>query len=92
MTKQQFISGTPFYIGRKAYKGACTYSYIKSIGCILKQNRSSIDERVIIEDYECNIGKIGRLGFTGFTHVMKKKVVVKYKFADLVPFEDQNNN
>ena len=89
MTKEQFLNGTPFYIGAKSYNGACTYSFSKSIGCMLKQTRSSIDERVMLEDYECNIGKVGRLGFTGFTHVMKKKVVVKYKFSDLVEFKTQ---
>jgi len=89
MTKEQFISGTQFYIGGKTYKGACTYSYSKSVGCICRQSRSSIDERVMLEDYECNILKVGRLGFTGFTHVMKKKVVVKYKFSDLVEFVEE---
>ena len=88
MTKEQFLNGTPFYVGFITYKGACTYSYSKSAGCICKQSRSSIDERVVIDDYECNVLKIGRLGFTGFTHVMKKKVVVKYKFEDLVEFKE----
>ncbi len=89
MTKEQFLNGTPFYIGAKSYNGACTYSYSKNVGCMLKQTRSSIDEKVILDDYECNIGKIGRLCFTGFTHVMKKKVVVRYKFSDLVEFKQE---
>ena len=89
MTKEQFLNGTPFYVGFVTYKGASTYSYSKDPGCICKQSRSSIDERVVINDYECNVLKIGRTGFTGFTHVMKKKVVVSYRFEDLVPFEDQ---
>ena len=87
MTREQFISGAPFYIKRKAYKGDSTYYYEgKSIS---RQSRSSIDNRMILDDYECNIGKVGRVGFTGFTFVMGKKVVVKYRFEDLVPFEDQ---
>jgi len=89
MTREQFLNGTPFYIGGKTYNGACTYTYSEDPGCICKQSRSSIDERVIIDDYECNVGKVGRLGFTGFTHVMKKKVVVKYKFEDLVEFKEE---
>jgi hypothetical protein len=89
MTKKQFLDGTPFYIKGKKYAGACTYSYSKSVGCICKQSRSSIDERVIIDEYECNIGKLGRVGFTGFTHVMSKQVVVKYRFSDLVPYQSE---
>ena len=89
MTKEQFLNGTQFYIGRPTYKGACTYSLRHNAECITKQSRSSIDERVVIDDYECNVTKIGRVGFTGFTYVMKKKVVVKYKFSDLVEFKQE---
>jgi hypothetical protein len=88
MTKEQFLSGAFFYIKRKAYKGDSTYNF-NGAGSISKQSRSSIDERVVIDDYECNIFKMGRVGFEGFTFVMGKKVVVKVKFKDLVPFEDQ---
>jgi hypothetical protein len=88
MTKEQFLSGTFFTIGNPRYKGACTFNYNSNPGCISKQSRSSLDERVVIDDYECNISKITKSGFEGFTHVMKKKVVVKYKFADLVEFKE----
>jgi hypothetical protein len=88
MTKEQFLSGAPFYIKRKAYKGDSTYNF-NGAGSISRQSRSSVDERVVIDDYECNIFKLGRVGFEGFTFVMGKKVVVKIKFKDLVPFEDQ---
>jgi hypothetical protein len=91
MTKEQFLDGTPFYIGKKSYAGDSTYNYSGDPGCICKQSRSSIDERVIIDDYECNINKVGRIGFTGFTHVMGKKVVIKYKFSDLVPFNPETS-
>ena len=87
MTKEQFISGTPFYIGGKKYKGDSTYTFDDSH--ISRQTRSSINEKVVTNDYECNVDKVGRVGFTGFTFVMKKKVVVRYRFEDLVPFEDQ---
>ena len=83
MTKEQFTSGTPFYVGGKKYKGECYYF---ENNCIVRQVRSSEDERVILESYECNVVKVGRVGFTGFTYVMGKQVVVKLKFADLVEF------
>ena len=88
MTKEQFLSGAKFYIGGKKYKGDSTYNF-NGAGSISRQSRSSIDERVVIDDYECNIFKMGRVGFEGFTFVMGKKVLVKIKFKDLVPFEDQ---
>jgi hypothetical protein len=87
MTKEQFLSGTPFYIGEKSYKGDSTFYYGE--GVISKQVRSSIDEKVILDDYHCNISKVGRVGFEGFAFIMKKKVVVKYKFEDLVEFKEE---
>ena len=89
MTKEQFLSGTPFTVGFITYKGASTFYYSKEPGCICKQSRSSIDERVVIDEYECTASKIGRTGFTGFTFVMKKKVTVSYKFEDLVQFKQE---
>jgi hypothetical protein len=89
MTKEQFLEGTQFYIGRKNYKGAETYSYNAKDSYITKQIRSSIDERVVVDDHECNVIKVGRTGFTGIAFIMRKKVVVKYKFEDLVEFEDE---
>jgi hypothetical protein len=88
MTKEQFLSGAFFYIKGKKYKGDSTYNF-NGAGSISRQSRSSVDERVVIDDYECNIFKLGRVGFEGFTFVMGKKVVVKVRFKDLVPFEDQ---
>jgi hypothetical protein len=88
MTKEQFLSGAFFYIKRKAYKGDSTYN-LNGAGSISKQSRSSIDERVVIDDYECNIFKLGRVGFEGFTFVMGKKVIVKIKFKDLVEFKEE---
>lgn len=89
MTKEQFLNGTEFHIGRKSYKGAETYSYNAKDNYMSKQIRSSIDERVVLEDYVCNVTKIGRVGFVCVTFVMRKKVVVKYKFADLVEFKEE---
>ena len=88
MTKEQFLNGTKFYIGGKNYKGASTY-YFNGLGSISRQSRSSVDDRVVLDDYECNVDKVGRVGFTGFTFVMGKKVVVKFKFEDLVEFKEE---
>ena len=89
MTREQFLNGTMFTIGAPTYKGTCTYSYNQDAGCMMRQSRSSINGQVIFNDYECNIPKIGRVGFEGFTHVMRKKVVVKFKFEDLVEFIEE---
>lgn len=89
MTREQFLNGTEFYIGRKSYKGAETYSYNLKDNYLSKQIRSSLDERVVLEDYVCNATKVGRLGFEAVAFVLKKKVVVKYKFSDLVEFKEE---
>lgn len=81
MTKEQFTSGTPFYINAKKYKGDSTYYFKDNL--IVRQIRSSVDEGVILEDFECNVDKVGRLGFTGFTYVMGKKVTIKLYFVSL---------
>ena len=88
MTKEQFLNGTIFRVGFLSYKGASTY-YYNSAGSISRQSRSSVDERVVLDDYECNVSKVTKTGFEGFTFVMKKKVVVKYKFEDLVEFKEE---
>jgi hypothetical protein len=87
MAREQFLNGTQFKVQGSTYKGACTYSYNVNYGCMMKQSRSSVDERVVVNDYECNVPKVGRVGFQGFTYVMKKKVNVKYQFEDLVAFD-----
>jgi hypothetical protein len=86
MTREQFISGTPFTIGFITYKGDSTFYYDN--GSISRQVRSSIDQRVVLDTYECNVTKVGRVQFEGFNYILKKKVVVKYKFEDLVVFEE----
>ena len=91
MTKEQFLNGTPFYIGRKKYAGDSTFYYHGDPGCIMKQSRSSIDERVVIDDYHCNVTKIGRLGFEGLTFILGKKTSVKLKFKDLIPYESETS-
>jgi len=88
MTREQFLNGTIFTVGFVTYKGASTYSYNENAGCIMRQSRSSLDERIVLNEYECNVPKITKTSFTGFTYVMKKKVVVRYKFEDLVVFKE----
>jgi hypothetical protein len=83
MTREQFLSGVSFKVKGVTYKGAETYYYDD---CIMKQSRSSIDEEVIYKGHHANVLKIGRVGFTAFAFVMKKKVVVSYRFEDLVEF------
>lgn len=86
MTKQDFLNGTCFTIKTpKTSNGESTYKFEE--GIITKQSRSSVDGRVVLDDYECNISKIGSKGFTGFAYVMGKRVNVKFKFEDLIIFD-----
>ena len=88
MTKEQFLSGAKFYVGGKKYKGDSTFNF-NGAGSISRQSRSSIDDKVVMDDYECNICKMGRVGFEGFTFVMGKNVLVKVRFSDVVEFEEE---
>jgi hypothetical protein len=88
MTKQEFLNGVSFKVkGFSEYKGGSTFKY--GIGCIVEENRSSIDDRVIITTHHCNVVKIGSKSFTGFTYIMGKRVNVKYRYEDLVVFNVQ---
>jgi hypothetical protein len=86
MTREQFLDGVSFKLKGPSYKGAETYYYDD---CIMKQSRSSIDEEVLYKGHHANVLKIGRVGFTAFAFVMNKKVVVKYRFEDLVDFIEE---
>ena len=89
MTQEHFLNGVQFTIGPRKYKGESTYSYKEDAGkCITRQSRSSLDGRIVLNDYECNVDRVGRVSFTGFTFVMGKKVVVTYRFESLVEFEE----
>jgi hypothetical protein len=88
MTKEQFLSGVSFKVQGPTYKGASTNYYNVESNYIGKQTRSSLDNSIVIDDYCCNILKIGKVGFEGFCFVMNKRVTVKYRFEDLVVFED----
>jgi hypothetical protein len=86
MTKDQFISGQSFKIKGTTYKGDSTYKVHDN--CIVRESRSSIDETVQFYNHHCNVIKIGKVQFEGFTYVFDKKVKVKYRFEDLVIFEE----
>jgi hypothetical protein len=86
MTRDQFLNGVSFKVKGPSYKGAETYYYD---GRIMKESRSSLDERVIYRDHHANVIKVGRVGFTAFSFVLEKKVVVKYRFEDLVEFIEE---
>ena len=87
MTREQFLNGVQFTIGPVTHKGAPTYSFHP--GHIARQTRSSQDGRIVLNDYECNVDRVGRVSFTGFAFVMNKKVVVKYRFEELVEFKEE---
>ena len=87
MTREQFLNGAMFTIGPRKYKGESTYSF--GPGHITRQSRSSLDGRVVLDDYECNVDRVGRVSFTGFTYVMAKKVVVAYRFESLVEYKEE---
>lgn len=86
MTAEQFLNGTSFTVGAPTYKGAGTFKYENDY--IIRESRSSQDEKVLFVSHECNIIKIGKVGFTGFSFVVGKRVNIKYRFEDLVMFEE----
>lgn len=88
MTKQEFLSGRPFRVaGSIDYKGASTYFYDGE--CIMRQARSSEDERVIYSDYHMNIKTVGDKWFSGFTYVLHKQVQIRLKYEQLVEFKEE---
>lgn len=86
MTAEQFLNGTSFTVGAPRYKGEETFKY--KGGCIVRESRSSQTTAILFTSHECNIIKIGRTGFTGFDYVVGKRVNIKYRFEELVVFEE----
>jgi len=84
MTKEDFLSGKVFKIKGPTYRGDATFYY--SSGSLSKQIRSSIDERVIVDDYACNVRDVTKNTFSIFVFVLNKKVTNRYKYTDLVEF------
>jgi hypothetical protein len=79
MTREEFLAGTEFRIGRNFFK--------KEENTITKIYRSNDESRVIMEDYHMNIEKMGRVGFEAFTYVLNKRVSRKIRFEDLELFK-----
>ena len=89
MTKDQFISGTTFRVrGFLNYRGGETYYLSSDNKTLIKQIRSAVDGRVVLENYVCNVVKIGKVQFEGFTYVIDKRVKVKYRFDQLVQYNE----
>jgi hypothetical protein len=86
MTQEQFLNGTSFTVGAPMYRGTETFKYDGS--CIIRESRSSKDQKVLFVSHECNIIKIGKKGFEGFNFVISKRVNIKYRFEDLIEFEE----
>ena len=84
MTREQFLNGVSFRVKGPTYKGDWTHRYDGQ--AVLRESRSSIDERIITYDHHCNVFKVGRVGFKGFTYVFNKRVNVNLRFEDLVEF------
>ena len=87
MTREDFLNGEVFTVGVRSYKGDWTYRL--EGGSIVKESRSSIDERVLTYNHECNVTKIGKVGFKGFTYVFNKKVNVNIRFEELFRFREE---
>ena len=79
MTKQEFLSGTEFRIGRNFFK--------KEENTITKIYRSNDESSIVMEDYHMNVERIGRVGFEAYTYIMGRKVERKIRFEELVEFK-----
>lgn len=85
MTREQFLNGTPFKVkGDTDYKGASTFKFTGE--CLLRQARSSTDERVMLESHHLNLRQVGEKGFEGFVYVMHKQVKIKLRYNQLEEF------
>lgn len=87
MTREQFLNGEYFRVEVATRKGAPTFNYRPDN--ISQQIRAEQDGRIILDDYHCNVSKIGTKGFEGFTFVLGKRVKVKFKFEDLILLEEE---
>jgi hypothetical protein len=79
MTREEFIAGTEFRIGRNFFK--------KEENTITKIYRSNDESSIVMEDYHMNIEKMGKVGFKAYTFMLGKKINVSLKFKDLELFK-----
>ena len=87
MTREQFLNGASFRPKGSTYKGDWTYRYEGQ--AIVRESRSSVDERVLAYSHHNNVSKVGKVGFKGFTYIFNKKVNINMRFEDLVLFEEE---
>jgi hypothetical protein len=87
MTREQFLNGTSFRLVGRTYKGDWTYKYQE--GSIVRESRSSVDERLLTYSHHNNVTKVGRVAVEGFTYIFNKKVNVRLRFDELVEFKEE---
>jgi hypothetical protein len=87
MTREQFLNGVSFRPIGRTYKGDWTYKYDGQ--AIIRESRSSIDERVLTYSHHNNVTKVGRVAVEGFTYIFNKKVKVKVRFEDMIEFKEE---
>ncbi len=87
MTREQFLNGASFRPIGGTYKGDWTYKYDGQ--AIIRESRSSIDERVLTYSLHNNVTKVGRVAVEGFTYIFNKKVKVKVRFEDMIEFKEE---
>lgn len=87
MTREQFLNGASFKVKGSTYKGDWTYRYEGEV--ILRESRSSVDERVLTYSHHCNVSSVGRVGFKGFAYIFNKLINSSYRFEDLVEFKEE---
>jgi hypothetical protein len=87
MTQEQFLNGTPFYLTDKQV-GLGNSTYYFNSKSINKQIRSSVDDRVVIDDFHTMVTDITPKGFLGWVYIFNKHVQVRIHFKDLVPYDE----
>jgi len=87
MTREQFLNGASFRLVGRTYKGDWTYRYEGE--SLVRESRSSVDERVLTYSHHNNVTKVGRVAVEGFTYIFNKKVKVKVRFEDMVEFKEE---
>jgi hypothetical protein len=85
MNKEKFLSGTPFYVAKTITKGTSTLRFKEDTYPTLNhQIRSSIDGKVLIDDYEAHVDQVTNTRVYFSTHVVNKTVKGTILFEDMV--------
>jgi hypothetical protein len=84
MNKEKFLSGTPFYTNKIISKGTSTLRFKEDTHPTLyRQIRSSINGKIIIEDYEAHIDIVTNTRVYFSTHVVNKTITGEVLFKDM---------